>query len=545
MVTVDFPITAATAILKDRYGERCTMAPAQKRPTRVKAAADHVRTCAAAATGLSPRLPSIRRMAAQAGVPVSTMGRAVRLLAAEGVVQIVGRGGILATRIARLQGLPARMQRAPDTAVERVRRHLSDEILRGAYRPGDSLPPYKELCRDIGACYTTVRRALQLLRSQGRVVRRGRRFALPCAMASPDKGEIVFISPTDWVDSMVQGPSRGAAVWSSLKQACNRRRVGVRTYGYYVTVREEVGPRYRDALEQFLSARRDRVLGCLISGVGDFDDYLMPSVLTALGHGLPVAVVDETGRQPNLRQLRRLPNAHLLRWYPASGNVAAGADVANALIALGHRRMALFTLVPGHDWCDLRTQAFCRACADAGLRDSPQLAFIDEQRIESSMRSDPQLLGCREQVRELMKRIEAFGPAWYGRGKAALNTVGDSLRRRATAHACESLFERMHAHHDATVWVGVTDEIALDAHEYLRSRGIAVPSGVSIVGFDDSLEAFGHGLASYNFNVPAIVDAVVDQLTGHRVTSRSRAEVVAVPGELSSRATLAKPRHDR
>lgn len=489
--------------------------------------------------GPGARLPSLRRMAAEAGVAVSTMGRALRRLAVDGEVSIVGRGGAFAGPVPLRQTDGATTGRLG--ASDAVRERLLSDILGGRYAPGTLLPAYKELIERLGGSYGTMRRALVRLEHEGRVVRHGRRYAVRQHAPPPQRREVVFISPTDWVGSMVSGPSRMAKTWFALERSCTRRDLALHTYGYYVEVRKEVGPRYREALDQFLASRRDRLIGCIISGVASTEHYLMPSIYTALSHDLPVAVIDETGMPPNLRQLRRLPKGHLLRWYPAAGGIDAGRDVANALIALGHRHIALLTMAPGMTWADTRGGTFTQACAEAGLS-SPVTIRVDTRAALDTARGSGDGAWIVTESAALQDRLESLGPEWYERDMTATGQVTGSLDRRSIARTLEPLMQRLLQNERVTAWVGIHDEFALDALSFLRHRGVSVPAHISVIGFDDTLEAFGSGLASYGFNEPAIVDAALDQLMGYGMGRQRRAEVVTVPGVLTARRTLGRIR---
>jgi DNA-binding LacI/PurR family transcriptional regulator len=62
---------------------------------------------------------------------------------------------------------------------------------------------------------------------------------------------------------------------------------------------------------------------------------------------------------------------------------------------------------------------------------------------------------------------------------------------------------------DATVWIAENDPTAVACLRFLRERNVAVPGEVALVGFDDSPEAAGNDLTSYNFNAPAIARAML------------------------------------
>jgi GntR family transcriptional regulator len=55
----------------------------------------------------------------------------------------------------------------PELAYVQVADDIAGRIERGELRPGDRLPPERELATDYGVSYDTIRRAAQVLRERG------------------------------------------------------------------------------------------------------------------------------------------------------------------------------------------------------------------------------------------------------------------------------------------------------------------------------------------------------------------------------------------
>jgi DNA-binding LacI/PurR family transcriptional regulator len=71
------------------------------------------------------------------------------------------------------------------------------------------------------------------------------------------------------------------------------------------------------------------------------------------------------------------------------------------------------------------------------------------------------------------------------------------------------LFTRAREHGGITAWVCENDRIARYALDFLAEKGVRVPRAVSVMGFDDDMEAFKRKLTSYNFNIPAVVNRML------------------------------------
>jgi DNA-binding LacI/PurR family transcriptional regulator len=87
--------------------------------------------------------------------------------------------------------------------------------------------------------------------------------------------------------------------------------------------------------------------------------------------------------------------------------------------------------------------------------------------------------------------------------------------------------------------VADSDGFALDALAFLAARGVRVPQDISVVGFDDSLEASFYRLSSYNFNGAAVAEAMLAH-----VMAPSRApgpsQAAEIEGSVTERATTAR-----
>jgi len=118
-----------------------------------------------ASAGAEARLPTVVELAGQAGVSPGAMWRVVNRLAREGVLVARPRSGI---RLGTERALPDRGQPVAASVPagqkwQRVRIAVESDLLRGKYPAGELLPPVKQLRGMYGACYATVRKALDSL----------------------------------------------------------------------------------------------------------------------------------------------------------------------------------------------------------------------------------------------------------------------------------------------------------------------------------------------------------------------------------------------
>jgi DNA-binding LacI/PurR family transcriptional regulator len=133
-------------------------------------------------------------------------------------------------------------------------------------------------------------------------------------------------------------------------------------------------------------------------------------------------------------------------------------------------------------------------------------------------------------VRNLERRIAELRAA-FPRGDRSTYT-GRFLR---------PLFDQALQAPGVTAWVAANDETALECLDYLDEHAVEVPRRISLIGFNDSPEAFLRGISSYNFNAAAVMHAMLADVAGAR-RSRTRGRGVKreyIEGMVMARRTTA------
>jgi len=98
------------------------------------------------------------------------------------------------------------------------------------------------------------------------------------------------------------------------------------------------------------------------------------------------------------------------------------------------------------------------------------------------------------------------------------------------------LFDDIRRTEPATAWVAYKDDIALLALHYLRDARVRLPQDLSLVGFGDTHTEMRQGLSSYNFNIPAVVNSMLDHVLAPR-RAGARSPMVEIPGTVVERRT--------
>ncbi|MGY1650710.1 LacI family DNA-binding transcriptional regulator [Geodermatophilus sp. SYSU D01119] len=257
-------------------------------------------------------------------------------------------------------------------------------------------------------------------------------------------------------------------------------------------------PGSTDARRRLAAVHGAVVDGLVVCSLGDDD----PLLAAAAARGLPLAVVD----QPRPARLAEL-GAPGTPWVGVDDRAAAAA-VAEHLLALGHRRLAVVSF-------GMHAEPIERGLAGAGVQEAATYAVTRDR-----------LAGYRDAVERAGLDWSAV-PVWHGEdstpdvGAAGAEAVLD-LSPAPTALLC------------------LSDRLAEGALAVAARRGLRVPEDLSVAGFDDAAPAAALGLTTVRQPVRekgrAAAAALLAAIAGRPAPPR-----LTLPTELVVRATTGPP----
>lgn len=481
-------------------------------------------------------LPPIRALAAQARVSHVTMWKAVQVLQREGLVRTVPRPLLLASRerasapppVATL--VPAPVPPPARPRWNELRDAIASDLLALRFAAGTRLPSAKELCAAYRVGRLTLGRALRALVAEGRLAREGRGFRPRPARGRARDATVVFLAEQPGGDVLTDLAPRSLQLWRALEERC-------RCHGLRLLA--------QSAQDCLASARHgtprpSEVLGYVVRNL-DLAPPLAERLLGRLAElDRPIALVDEVGLPSEHERARR---ASRFRAFAIAHSDRAGRDVGQRLLDLGHRRVAVFSPFGDVAWSRNRVRGLAEALRDASLDGAAIFVaahFPDDDDVRDAIAHTPGYPALARRTEQFRKALDP------GRLAVRDSPFRDPGFRSFVADAVSGrlrpLFERALADRRVTAWVGVNDMVALAALRFLRASGRRVPADVSVVGFDDTVDALRAGLASYDFNLTALANALVEHVVGWRSRSgRDHAPVVEIPGALVERESLAPP----
>lgn len=461
------------------------------------------------------RLPTIASLARSAGVAHRTMWKAVRGLVVEGVLEARPRSGIRIAARGAEPSAPPPAQPGRSHAWERVRVALEHDLARGRFLPGMALPPIVQLCRDYGAYYTTMRRALLSLVDDSLLETSGRGYRVRPLRAGTRRPALVFIAHVP-----------GETLQSAMELEALRAGAELLTLPLFP---------YRPLLRTLrsLRGRAEDIAGVVISILGGFPFQYQDILAAVLPAGVPVSIIDPSGgasRPPR-------PPHRLLRTFTLADFRTQGEIVGRHLLDQGHRRVAYLSPMSDNGWAAERLE---------GLRET--LLRADRQATVDVFALSPDTVPEHAQdyyaslLDSSLKRLSPAGDAGNVLAQAIRQhgqviTLAAEWRERAKLQ--QPLMRRALTDHSITAWVACNDHAALIALDYLRSRRIRVPGRLSVIGFDDMPAASAAGLSSYNRNVTAAVHGALGHVFGSRPRYRRERQnrPITIEGFVTARAS--------
>lgn len=490
------------------------------------------------------RLPGIRSLADTLGVSRETVHRAVRLLRDQGVLVVVPGGGVFAVDTTPHTYRFPDPVLSPPSAQRRwqvVKAELRRRMLEGTYLPGTSLPAGKVLTQNFGSSHKTVRRALLSLAADQRIEPCGRGYRVTRIHGPSSPMSLVLVAFASFMSLLADFTPRSPHFWRTLEQECLRMGLTLEVWGYHKAVGDE------SRTDSILDNKRQRgILGYLV-----WTAFITPQQQKHLldlirRTGKPAALLDEMGNAAVGPALLRSSRTRL---FQVAVTPLAGRIMGTHLLQLGHRKTAWFLPVASDPLYDARFQGVCESFSRAGLRGgvtryaSRSYASFDE--MESSQRNAGTFHPMVRKGHSYLQAMWAVSNSLGGSQMADLITSQiEQFHRNWYSHsALLPLFGAALEDTSITAWVLPNDLMAAAALDYLRQRRVRVPEDLSVAGFDDSPEALGQGLTSYNYGMEAVVYAMLEHVLRYAPSRRRVGEVITeIAGKVLARSSTGPAR---
>lgn len=224
-----------------------------------------------------------------------------------------------------------------------------------------------------------------------------------------------------------------------------------------------------------------------------------------------VAVLDVVGgwKIPQCAQGNRF-----IQFFTATASTVPAKRVAQYLLEKGHRHIGFF---PHHRalWSQQRVTTISEMFKNAGFPEGVT-PFV-----QNNYAYQWDYLNRNEYQEDLRSLIDQY-PQWKKEVHGALfkkfGNTGYNIVKYMTEWNCASgeiyekmmpLFEKALGDRSITAWVMANDFAATMAIDCLKGCNIKIPDDLSIISFDNTLDAMEYQLTSYDFNNHGIVSLIL------------------------------------
>jgi len=261
------------------------------------------------------------------------------------------------------------------------------------------------------------------------------------------------------------------------------------------------------------------------------------------GFRKPISLLDNTGELALAKV--QMKNSSLFQLFSMGMSPKAGSDMARFLLSIGHKKVAFISAFQKSDWSVNRYLGLEAVFEKAGFAGGVQAITLD---FANTIEFQAQCVALSkiEVVLESYKKIRATIPSCFSYSFDTIFHLDEGVINMALAigglrKICQSLFEKALADPSISAWVCANDYLAVQALEFLRARNISYPGTISVLGFDDNRAALQNKVTSYNFNIPAIVNAMLRHIFNERFPHKlGRRKTIEVDGVVIERGSSAK-----
>jgi DNA-binding transcriptional regulator YhcF (GntR family) len=456
-----------------------------------------------------PRLPSIRNLASMANVSLVTMWKAAQLLKQKGIVSIVHGQGIrpIAREKNQTVSVAAGQDATDSPATEKkwnvVKKLIQRDILNGIYQPGERMPALKEMASLYGTCFITLKKSLNALTKDNCIVPSKRTFRIASLSNKKSRSYIIALTRGEESGELNTWTPWGRELMQTLDKMCAQARI---TVVYYIYL-------WKDGRCIFIGENgetipelpvNDFILGFLVRSQSQ-DDLHIELVNKLAKYKKYIAVSDEGACFTPPFPYAENPK---IRLFSLETSTSVGCKAAQFLLHHGHRKIAFFSPFHQTSWSKTRLEGIIQTYESAGLVSAVEAYTINNIPFPFGYRKQ---LSCGNET--IGAFIQTILPMYRDNGvsQRIAARLRDPLERMAEEEeiriSMNQFFEKAILNPAVSAWVCVNDRIAMAALDFLKLR--AGVRRIALLSYDDTFDAFKHKISSYNFNISALVNAML------------------------------------
>jgi DNA-binding transcriptional regulator YhcF (GntR family) len=522
----------------------------KKRKPGIEKALDFI-TAGIASQHFQQKLPPIRLLAQEAGVSFVTMWRAVNQLKESGI--ITGNKSGYANLINRdaeqkhKESLPGsggtQLFSEPENVLwEKVKNRLKKDILSGRYAQGLPLPSCKELMYHLDVSFRTLKKSLRALETEGMIKTFKKGYAVPTITISEAHSRVVAVG-CGWKDGKIWADYQDKNYFRILESECLQSKIALDVIVYF---RQDNHLCFiHSATRKPYDLGNDNILG-IVYIIANLEVNPEEVLMELSSFKKPVAVLDVVGCVNVSSGSRR---NRLVQFFTTTASPFPGKIVARYLIGLHHTRIAYLSPFHMASWSKIRYENCASVYRDAGFPDGVKPFVLGRYAYQWDYLRDAR---SREDLQSLISQYTQWKEYAHSNFFKKFGNISYSVSKYLTEWNCASgeiykkmlpLFEKALSDRGISAWVMANDFAATLAHDYLKGKNVRVPGDLSIISFDNTLDAMEYQLTTYDFNNPGIVNMMLRYvLSPSTIPVSQRSQFVEVEGTIVTRRSTAPAR---
>lgn len=494
----------------------------EKQRPGIRRALSYLESFSATEQGMAPR-ESIRKMAAKAGVSFVTMWKASKLFEADKPARpAVG----IDDSTANLHETPETPS-LPDISAgswKWVADKFYKDILSGRYQAGEKLPTCKELQQYYGISFATLKKVLAYLVEEQVVEPRTGGYFIPQLTNSTGHARIVAIG-CGWEDGKIWVDHQDKNYFRTLESECLRNNIRLDVIVYFHD-RERIRFVHTASKKDYDLADR-RIIGFIFI-VANLESTPEEVLARLVPLRRSVAVLDVVGgwKIPRCAQGNRM-----VQFFTATASELPAKRVAQYLLERGHRHIAFFSPFNKALWSRRRLDTIIEMYRKAGCERQVHPYVYDTYAYQWDYLRNQE---HDEDIHALINQYADWKRQAHGEFFKRFGNLGYSIVKYISEWNCASgeIYEKMRPLFDEalmnsaiTAWVMANDFAATIAIDFLKEKNVRIPEDLSIISFDNTLDAMEYQLTSFDFNTHGIINMMLRfVLSPHAIKPKRRSE---------------------
>jgi DNA-binding transcriptional regulator YhcF (GntR family) len=386
---------------------------------------------------------------------------------------------------------------------------LKQDVLTGRFPAGLPLPSCKELQGLYNVSYPTLRKALETLSSQEIIKPHQRGYIAPLLIKSESTARIVAIG-CGWEDGTLWIDYQDKNYFRILESECIQSKVALDIVVY---CRQGDKLCFIDTITRKPYDLSNENILSIIMIVANLEIPPEEVIRKLVGFKKPVAVLDVVG---GWEASPRTANNYYLQFFTVTMSKQPPRRVAQYLLNLGHRNVAFISPFHKALWSMQRSSGLAEIFRDAGFANKVHMFVLDQYAFQwDFLQEDHNNLDDVQTLVAAYNEWQKYADSEFFR---KFGHISYNISKYLTEWNCATgeiyfrmipLFKQALKNKAITAWVMANDYTATLALDYLKEIKVRVPEDLSIISFDNTLDAMEYQLTSYDFNLSGIVSIML------------------------------------